>query len=115
MTLKQSLWVGFLQCFALWPGTSRSMMTIIGALSIGLPVALAAEFSFLLGFITLGAASAYKGLSLWKLFLDGLPWGPMALGFVVSTVCAFFAIKWLIGFLTRYGLTPFAYYRILLG
>lgn len=112
LSIKQSLTVGFLQCIAMWPGTSRSMMTIVGGYIIGLNPARAAEFSFLLGLVTLSAASAYKTLSIGPLIIKTVPLGPLFLGVLVATVSAALAVKWLVSFLTRYGLSPFAWYRL---
>ena len=115
MTVRQSLMVGLLQCVALWPGTSRSMMTMAGGYLAGLSVRKAAEFSFLLGFITLSAASAYKTLKHGDVMLQVLEPGPVILGIVVATVAAAVSVKWLVGFLSRHGLVPFAWYRIALS
>lgn len=115
MTIKSSLTVGFLQCVAMWPGTSRSMMTIVGGYFVGLKPAQAAEFSFLLGLVTLSAASGYKALTLGPSMLKALDIGPILLGIFVATVSAALAVKWLVSYLTRHGLAVFGWYRIALA
>ena len=115
LSLKQSLIVGFMQCVALFPGTSRSMMTILGAYFVGLRPVQAAKFSFILGFVTLSAASVYKLLKDGKMMLEVLSPGPVALGLLVAFISSLVAAKWLVGFLNRRGLIPFAIYRLLLA
>jgi undecaprenyl-diphosphatase len=115
LTSKQALMIGFFQCFAMWPGTSRSMATIIGGYVAGLSPAKAAEFSFLLGLITLSAASGYKYLSDGSKMLEALSVGPVLLGCVVALVAALLSVKWLVGYLGRHGLALFAWYRIVLA
>lgn len=112
---KQALQVGLWQCVALFPGTSRSMVTIVGGMRAGLPAHEAAEYSFLLGFITLSAASCYKMLSSGSIIMEHLPIGPLAISIIIATVTAALSVKWLVGFLTKYGLGIFAYYRIALA
>lgn len=112
LTVKKSLGIGLAQCFALWPGTSRSMATICGGYLVGLSPARATEFSFLLGLVTLTAASAYKILSSGKNMLAAFDTGPLALGLLLATVTAFFSVKWLVGWISRHGLALFAFYRI---
>lgn len=115
LSLKQSLIVGFMQCVALFPGTSRSMMTILGAYFVGLRPVQAAKFSFILGFVTLSAASVYKLLKDGRMMLEVLSPGPVALGLLVAFISSLAAAKWLVGFLNRRGLVPFAIYRLLLA
>ncbi len=112
---KEAFLIGCLQCLALWPGTSRSLATMMGGMVVGLSRAESAYFSFLLGFITLIAASSYKLFSTGKVILDAFDLGPFILGFAVTTVTAFIAVKWLIGYLSRHNLKVFAYYRLMLA
>jgi undecaprenyl-diphosphatase len=115
LTLGKSVMIGFCQCFAMWPGTSRSMATIVGGYLAGLSPAHAAEFSFLLGLITLSAASAYKFLTDGSEMLAALNIGPVLVGCIVAFVSAALAVKWLVGYLSKHGLAVFAWYRIALA
>lgn len=129
LTWKMALLIGLLQCVAMWPGTSRSLMTIVGGLLVGLSLRAAVEYSFLLGVVTLTAATMKKAV--WK--LDGIDpayhvWGggvklmwdtygflPLAVGFVIAAVSAALAVKWLVSYLQSHGLSIFGWYRIALG
>ena len=114
MRPADALKVGLLQCLALFPGTSRSGATIIGALLLGFSRKAATEFSFFLGIPTLMGAGAY---SVWKQ-RESLRWDDMPL-FAVGTVVAFFSallcIRWLIRYVSTHDFTPFAWYRIVFG
>jgi len=113
--LWQALVIGLAQCVALWPGTSRSMITILVALVIGLDMLAAAEFSFLLALPTLGAATAYTLHKDWQQLAEHV--GPLAMvvGLAVTFIVAVLAMKGLIKWLTSHGLMPFGVYRLALA
>jgi len=113
LSARSSAGIGTLQCFALWPGMSRSMTVIVGGYFAGLQPRRAAEFSFLLGFITLAAATGLKSYTSGSAMLAvfGLP--NVLLGCAVAAVSAAIAVRFLVGFLTRHGLTVFAIYRLI--
>ncbi len=113
--IKQCLFIGFMQCVAMWPGTSRSMMTIVGGYIAGLSPRRSAEFSFLLGLITLTAAAGYKAVSSGPELFLAIDLGPMILGIFVAFISAALAVKWLVAYLTRHGLALFAWYRFALA
>ena len=113
--VKQCLFIGILQCVAMWPGTSRSMMTIVGGYIAGLSPAKAAEFSFLLGLITLSAAAGYKTVTSGPEMFLVIETGPLIVGILVAFISAALAVKWLVRYLTRHGLALFAWYRFVLA
>ncbi|MEZ5405865.1 MAG: undecaprenyl-diphosphate phosphatase [Verrucomicrobiia bacterium] len=111
------IWVGISQILAaVLPGTSRSGATIIAAMLCGLSRVSATEFSFLLGVPTMLAASLYMA---WDAYRAGLfipeVMGELALGFVVSMITAFIAVKWLLQFVRTNNFIPFAWYRVVLS
>ena len=115
LTLPQSLFIGFMQCVAMCPGTSRSMMTIVGGYLVGLQRKKAAEFSFLLGLLTLSAAAGYKILTKWEVMEEYLSIGPIFFGCLVAGISAALSVFWLVGYLSRRGLGIFVWYRIVLS
>lgn len=118
LTWKVAVWVGLGQILAaVFPGTSRSAATIFAAMLAGMSSrAAATEFSFLVGIPTMFAATGYELL---KVIESGQAanedWGDLALGFVVSGVVAFVAVKWLLRYVQSHSFTPFAWYRIAVG
>lgn len=114
LTYLQALLIGMAQCMAIFPGMSRSASTILGGMLIGMTLTGAAEFSFFLAIPTMVGATF---LSL----LDGMGnlstdnWIFLGVGFAVSFLVALIVIDKFIGFLSKYSLKPFAYYRIALG
>lgn len=115
-TLKQASWVGVIQCLALWPGTSRSMSTILGGRLAGLNAVSAAEFSFLLSVPVLSVAGLHDVLKLLKNSTDvSIPWGPYIWGTLVAMVTGVFVIRALITYLSRHSLEVFGWYRIFIA
>lgn len=106
--------IGFFQCLAMIPGTSRSGATIIGALLLGLSRPLAAEFSFYLAIPTMLGATLLKLLKSGFNF-SGQEWFYIALGTFLSFVVAYIVIKWLMTFIKKKDFIFFGIYRIILG
>lgn len=111
----QALAIGFIQCLALWPGMSRSMVTIVGGYFAGLSPARAAEFSFLVGLPVLAGAAVVKGWRSGPAMIEVFGWGNVLLGIFVAAVSAAIAVKFLVTFLSRQGLAAFAVYRLVLA
>ncbi|HEY2815032.1 MAG TPA: undecaprenyl-diphosphate phosphatase [Acidimicrobiales bacterium] len=115
ITSRDAMIIGAAQILALWPGTSRSLVTIVAALLLGLSMEAAIEFSFLLGFVTLGAATAYEGLKNGKLMIDTFGIAVPLLGLVVAFGAAIVSIKLMVGYLRRHDLAIFGWYRIVVA
>jgi undecaprenyl-diphosphatase len=115
VTLKRALLIGLGQCFALWPGMSRSMSTIVSGQLTGLSTATAAEFSFLLSVPTLGAATLYEGYKSRHELAQGTGAPQLVVGLLVSFIVAWAVIAAFLRYLGRRGLEPFGYYRIALA
>ena len=114
VTIKQSLWIGIAQVFALIPGTSRAGSTIIGALLVGLDRKASAEFSFLLAFPVMGAVSAYDLLKHYHEF-SSANIEALAVGFFVAFIVAYLTIKLFLKFLEKFTFVAFGIYRIIFG
>jgi undecaprenyl-diphosphatase len=110
----EAMAVGLFQCLALWPGMSRSACTIVGAMAIGIERETAAQYSFLAAVPVMFAATVfdlYKTLPI----LQGSDVPMFAIGFVVSFMAAWLAIKFFLRFLSSHTLNSFGWYRIIVG
>jgi undecaprenyl-diphosphatase len=116
ITYKQSLIIGFIQCFALVPGTSRSGSTIVGGLFAGLNRVTATAFSFYLAIPILLAAGLHKLMSSGGdvSTVDG-GYASILIGTIVSFIVALAAISWLLKYVSTHSFRIFVYYRIILG
>lgn len=118
VTWNVAFWVGACQILAgVFPGTSRSAATIFAAMLAGTTSRpAAADFAFLVGIPTMFAATAYEMFSVYNTIgAQGVDWSSLSVGFVVSAVVAFIAVKWLLRYIQTHRFTIFAWYRIALG
>ncbi len=112
MTWRMALAIGVIQCIAMWPGVSRSLVTIVGGVLVGLSLSAAVEFSFLLGVVTLLAATVFKIHDAGPAMLEAYGWTPMILGTLAAWLSAVIAVKWMVAYLKKHGLAIFGYYRV---
>lgn len=112
LTIRDGLVIGVAQALALWPGTSRSLVAILGGLLIGLSIVAAVEFSFLLGLVTLGAATAYEASQRGGIIIESFGVAAPLVGFVAAAVSAATAVRWLVSYLEQQRLAVFGWYRI---
>jgi undecaprenyl-diphosphatase len=115
LTWRMALIIGCAQCIAMWPGVSRSLVTIVAGVLVGLSLSAAVEFSFLLGLLTLGAATAYDALKHGQIMLQTFDGLALAVGVIWAFLAALVSVKWMVGYLNRHGLAIFGYYRIALS
>jgi undecaprenyl-diphosphatase len=115
LTWRMALVIGFAQCIAMWPGVSRSLVTIVGGILVGLSLPAAVEFSFLLGVVTLGAATGYDALKHGHIMVQTFSPLPIAVGLLFAFLAAVLSVKWMVGYLNRHGLAIFGYYRVALA
>lgn len=108
------LLIGFFQCLAMVPGTSRSAATIIGAMILGLSRSAAAEFSFFLAIPTMLGATLLKLVKNLGGF-SGNQWCLILIGMVLSFIIAFVVIKKFLAYVKKHDFIPFGIYRIVLA
>lgn len=118
LSYKTALWIGCFQILALIPGTSRSGVTILGAMLLGCSRYLATEFTFFMAVPVMFGASALK---LGKyIFLDGImptgtQWAVLLIAMAVAYAVSLLVVKWVLQFVKRHDFKGFGVYRILLG
>jgi undecaprenyl-diphosphatase len=115
LSISRAFAIGIIQCLAMWPGVSRSLVTILGGALVGLSVPAAVEFSFILGLITLGSATCYEIVKDGPGIILQFGWVSPAIGIAVACASAVLAVKWMVAYLNRHGLEIFGYYRIALA
>lgn len=120
MSLPQAIWIGLCQILsAVFPGTSRSMVTIAAGQVSGLSRTAALEFSFLLSIPTMIAATGYDLLKALKgpdrVAIDSHGWALLAIGFVISFIVAYVVVAWFMQWVRNRGFVPFAIWRLVVG
>ena len=115
LTQRDALVIGLAQCLALWPGTSRAMVTIMAGMWVGLPAPMAAEYSFLLALPSLGAAVVFDALKGGSALVQQAGAVTLLSGFIAATLVALLAIRGLLSYLQNHGLALFGWYRIVLA
>lgn len=128
ISIKKAITIGFWQCLAMMPGTSRSAASIIGGMTQGLTRKAAAEFSFFLAVPTMLAVTVYsvfvktwgkgtvgemKGYEM--ILQDNQHIMLFLIGNIVAFVVALIAVKFFISVLTKYGFKFWGWYRIIIG
>jgi len=112
LTVRSALIVGVAQCVAMWPGVSRSLATLIAGLAVGLSLSAAVEYSFLLGVITLAAATALDLLQYGDDIVQQFGVLRPVIGGVVAFLTALVAVKWMVNYLASQSLAIFGWYRL---
>lgn len=112
VSLRNALIIGVAQGLALWPGVSRSLVTLIAALALGLSMSAALEFSFLLGLLTLSAATVLDLSKHGSELVDQFGVLAPSVGFVCAFITALVAVKWMVAYLADHSLRMFGWYRL---
>jgi undecaprenyl-diphosphatase len=112
LSVRSALIIGCAQTVALWPGVSRSLVTLIAGLAVGLSLAAAVEFSFLLGLVTLSAATVLDVSRHGGDIVDYFGIATPLIGAVVAFVTALVAVRWMVSYLNSRSLAIFGWYRL---
>ncbi len=115
LTYPMAIWIGVFQLIAaIFPGTSRSGATILGALMIGISRTVAAEFTFFLAIPVMMGASLLKILKFGFVFTTS-ELTILVVGMVVAFIVSVIVIKWLLSYIRKNSFIVFGFYRIILG
>ena len=112
VTTRQAAIIGVLQAVAIWPGVSRSLVTIVAGVVVGMNLRAAVEFSFLLGLVTLSAATVFEGVRGGSELIDTFGVVAPLVGLVVAFLSALLAVKWMVDWLQHRGLELFGWYSV---
>jgi undecaprenyl-diphosphatase len=112
LTIGKAVVVGLLQCVAMWPGVSRSLVTILGGRLVGLSTVAAVEYSFLLGLVTLTAATVFEAASRGGTIIADFGIVTPLIGMAAAFIAAALAVTWMVGYLNRHTLAIFGWYRL---
>ena len=112
LTVRMAFLIGIAQGIALWPGVSRSLVTLIAGLAVGLTLSAAIEFSFLLGLVTLSAATAFDLSKHGDELIDKFGMMTPLVGLVCAFITALIAVRWMVGYLNSKSLAIFGWYRL---
>ena len=118
LSLKTALFIGLFQVLSLIPGTSRSGITIIGALLLGCSRFIATEYTFYLAVPVMLGASALKLVKyifVRHMSISGLQFAVLAVAMIVAYAVSVFVTRFLIAYVKRHDFSPFGVYRIVLG
>jgi len=115
LSLQGAVVVGLVQALALWPGVSRSLVTIFALVALGLSLAAAVEFSFLLGLVTLSAATFYELSQDGGQIIDLFGYWTPLVGLIAAFLSAVASVKWMVSWLENKSFSVFGFYRVAIG
>ncbi|MDG2300158.1 MAG: undecaprenyl-diphosphate phosphatase [Acidimicrobiales bacterium] len=115
LSFRGAIVVGLAQAVALWPGVSRSLITIVALVALGLSLAAAVEFSFLLGLVTLSAATFYELSQDGENIIDLFGYWTPLVGLIAAFISAAASVKWMVSWLENKSFSVFGFYRVVIG
>lgn len=115
LTPQKAFLIGLAQALALWPGVSRSLVTILAAVLVGLTLKAAVEFSFILGFLTLTAATVFELGTDGQQVIDSFGYVTPLIGLCVAFVAAVISVRFMVDWLEKRSFAIFGYYRLAIG